>query len=269
MRSFWHERAGIRLSVAEIGEGRPLVFQHGLCGDAGQAADVFPGDRGWRCLTLECRGHGKSEVGPFEDLSIATFAGDVASLIEAQALGPVVVGGISMGAAIALRLAAVRPELVRAIVLGRPAWIDQGAPPNLGANALVGRLLSRFPPEEARTRFEASETARLVAVESPDNLASLRGMFSRQPASTTRELLCRISAGGPEITRDQIRAIRVPALIISTARDFVHPLAMAHELAALIPDAKMAQITPKSDSPELYRNEFKAALSSFLDGLDA
>ena len=41
------------------------------------------------------------------------------------------VGGISMGAAIALRIAALRPDLVSALVLARPAWLDANGPENI------------------------------------------------------------------------------------------------------------------------------------------
>jgi len=131
-------------------------------------------------------------------------------------------------------------------------------------NALVGDLLRSYPPDEALRRFNDSDTARELAVEAPDNLVSLHSFFSRQPISTTRELLCRISADGSAISRDQIGHVGVPTLVLGNARDFVHPLAKAKELAALIPQANMVEITSKSDSRERYRDEFRAALSAFL-----
>lgn len=268
MKSFFHERAGLRLAACETGDGKPMLFQHGLCGDASQPADISPTECGWRCLTLECRGHGGSDAGSPEEFSIATFAEDVASLIEAHELAPVVLGGISMGAAIAMRLAVVRPELVRALVLARPAWIDENAPANMQPYALIGGLLRQFPPDQARTRFEDSKTARQLAVEAPDNLLSLLGFFSREPIATTRELLCRISTDGPGTTRNQIAAIRVPTLVIGNARDCAHPLAMAKELAAMIPHARMAEVTSKSESRECHRDDCRAALVDFLAGLD-
>jgi len=268
MKALFHERAGLRLAVWETGVGAPMLFQHGLCGDASQPADIFPIDCGWRCLTLECRGHGGSDAGPPEKLYIATFAEDVASLIEAQEWASVVLGGISMGAAIALRLAVFRPELVRALVLARPAWIDENAPANMESYAFVGDLLRLYPPDEARRRFEDSEIARELAVEAPDNLLSLRSFFSRQPIPTTRELLCRISADGPGTTRNQINSIGVPTLVLGNGRDCAHPMAMARELAAMIPRAQLAEVTSKSESREHYRDDCKAALSTFLIELD-
>ena len=244
-----------------------MLFQHGLCGDAAQPAEVFPFGQGWRCVTLECRGHGGSEAGPAEGFSFATFADDLVSLIEARGLAPVVVGGISMGAALALRLAVMRKDLVRALVLARPAWLDEVAPANMRPNALVGELLSVFPPAEARARFEESEVAKRLEVEAPDNLASLRGFFTREPIAFTRELLSRISADGPGVDAADIRKIAVPTLVIGHGRDAVHPLRMAEAFAAWIPNARLATISPKAKSRDRYRDDFRIALSNFLTEL--
>ncbi|MGO4567226.1 alpha/beta fold hydrolase [Rhizobium sp. 2YAF20] len=259
-------RAGLNFSVHESGSGEPMVFQHGLCGDAKQPAAVFPDDIGWHCLTLECRGHGSSDIGPHGNLSIATFADDLAALIEERQITPVI-GGISMGAAIALRLAVTRPELVQALVLARPAWLDTPNPSNMQPNAIVGQLLHDFLADEARFRFEASDVARTLAMEAPDNLASLRGFFGRRPLSDTAELLCRISSDGPGVSMEQIRSIGVPTLVIGHARDFVHPISYARTLAEWISNARFVEITPKADSPQQYQNDFRAALATFLEEL--
>jgi len=264
MSQLWHEHDGLRLAVSETGAGQPMVFQHGLCGDGKQPAEVFPYDAGWRCLTLECRGHGQSEAGPHEAFSLVAFAADVVSLIEKLRLGPVVLGGISMGAAISTRIAVTRPELVGALVLARPAWLDGARPPNMAPNALVGGLLRRYPPEEARARFEASDIARRLAREGPDNLVSLRSFFSRQPLDVTAELLCRISADGPGVTRREMEALRVPTLVMGNSLDFAHPLEMARELAKTIPGARMVDITSKAVDRELYGKDFRATLAAFL-----
>jgi pimeloyl-ACP methyl ester carboxylesterase len=253
-----------RLNIVEAGAGAAFVFQHGLCADASQPAEVFPDDMPFRRVTVECRGHGASEDGDFEDFSIATFADDVARTIEAKALAPAVLGGISMGAAIALRLAIRRPDLVRALVLARPAWVADSAPPNMRPFAEVGELLARFPPGEARAHFEQSETAARLARKGPDNLASLLGFFAREPRETTSALLTRIAADGPGVTPAEIAALGPPALVIGTARDPLHPLAYAEQLAQLIPGARLLRITSKSESRARYVDEFRAAIRGFL-----
>lgn len=257
---------GLKLHLDDAGQGaRPVLFQHGLCGAAAQPAEVFPVDQRWRRLTLECRGHGRSDTGDPAGFSIADFAADVIAMLEQSGLAPLVIGGISMGAAIASRIAAIRPGLVSGLVLARPAWIAESAPVNMQPNAEVGALLARLPAEEARRVFMASATAQRLAREAPDNLASLEGFFSRAPRHVTAELLTRISADGPCITREQLHAIPVPALVVGHERDAIHPLPLARELAELIPSARLVEITPKADDKARYARAFRQAMLSFLE----
>ncbi|KQT54550.1 alpha/beta hydrolase [Aureimonas sp. Leaf454] len=258
---------GTRLHLDDAGgQGLPVVFQHGLCGDAGQTREAFPSDPRFRRLTLEMRGHGLSEPGDPERLSIATFTGDLAHAIEEQGLGPLVVGGISMGAAIALRLAAKRPDLVSGLVLVRPAWIVADAPTNMAPNAEVGALLSAHEPDDARAIFDAGETAARLAATAPDNLASLRGFFSRRPVAVTSTLLSRISADGPGVDETDLARLAVPTLVIGHERDAVHPLGHAEALAKLIPHARLATITPKATDKTAYLRDVHRALGAFLEG---
>ncbi len=261
-------KGGPRLHFEDAGgNGLPVVFQHGLCGDARQPAEIFPHVAAFRRITLECRGHGQSEAGPLDEFSIARFADDVAEMIVALALGPVVIGGISMGAAIAMRLVVTHPELIRALIIARPAWATDAAPENGRPNVEVGELLAQFPPEEARTRFEEGATAKRLAVESPDNLASLRGFFARQPTDVTSALLTRIASDGPGVTAQQLRNLTIPTLVIGHARDAIHPLAMAQDLSRLIPHAQLVEITPKAVDKPRYVADFQSALLAFLKGL--
>ena len=255
---------GLQLAVTRIGDGRPFLFCHGLCGDAMQPAEVFPHDRGWHCLALESRGHGDAEIGDPAGLSIRQFADDAARFLEQLNDGPAVIGGISMGAAIALRLAVIRPELACGLLLARPAWVDQPAPANLAPHRKIAALMATRDAASARLHFEATDTAHEIATTSPDNLASLLGFFDRQPTDQTCALLAAIGHDGPAVSRTEIAAINLPTLVIGTARDSVHPLVMAEELARLIPQASLAQITAKSDNRDLYVTEFRAAIGSFL-----
>lgn len=263
-------RDGLRLSVADAGgPGRPVLFQHGLCGDARQTSEVFPPAPRLRRITLECRGHGASEAGDPAGFAIATFAGDVAACIEGLGVGAVPVGGISMGAAIALRLAVTRPELVRALILARPAWLFADAPHSMRPNAEVGALLAAMPAEAARARFLAGDTARDLARTAPDNLASLEGFFARTPQPVTAALLQRIAADGPGVTEAQARALRLPTLVIGTARDAIHPLRYAETLAGVIPGARLCVIASKADDRAAYVVQFRAALAAFLEEVAA
>jgi pimeloyl-ACP methyl ester carboxylesterase len=260
-------RDGVALNVSDSGgNGLPVVLQHGLCGDAQQPAEVFPEDPRFRRVTLECRGHGASEVGDVGRYSIATFASDLAALIESRGLAPLIVGGVSMGAAIAIRLSVRRPDLVRGLVLARPAWVACLAPDNMEPNAEVGRLLGAYPVDEARRLFLAGETAKRLAADAPDNLVSLTGFFSRAPLAVTSALLRAIASDGPGVSEPEVREITVPTLIIGTKQDVIHPLAHAETLASVIPKSRMVEVTPKSQDRARYVREFRTALTGFLEG---
>jgi pimeloyl-ACP methyl ester carboxylesterase len=261
-RTGWLTRDGLRLAVHGGGsEGPALVFQHGLCGDAKQVAEAMAGAAPQRWQALECRGHGASETGG--EVSVAAFAGDVAALVE-SAGGPVVLGGISMGAAIATRLAVTRPDLVRGLILVRPAWVTAPAPANMAPNAEVGALLARLPAADARTAFAVGATAQRLAAEAPDNLASLLGFFDRAPQDGTARLLCAISADGPGITPEDLRALRLPVLVCGTEADAIHPMAHAQALAALIPAARLVTLPPKGRDKPAHLAALAGAMTAFL-----
>lgn len=241
-----------------------VVFQHGLCGDAKQPAEVFPKDNAYRRLTVECRGHGASEAGKTSAFSIARFADDIAEVIETKGIGPVVIGGISMGAAIAMRLAVTRPDLVRGLIIARPAWVVGRSPGNMQPNAEVGRLLRKHAPKLALRLFDGGLTSEHLRRTAPDNLASMRSFFAREPIAVTAALLSTIAADNPGVTWKDLRALAVPTLVIGHEQDFVHPFAMAQELASVIPRAKLVQITPKAVDKQRYVEDFQFVLHDFL-----
>ncbi len=266
-----HERLTLRrdgLDLAfhrQAGPGPLVILQHGLCGDARQPAEVMPPHL--RHAVLDCRGHGHSPAGALHHLSIARFTDDLAAGIEAFAQPPCVVGGISMGAAIALRLAVLRPDLVRALILARPAWVCEAAPPNMEPNHQVGLALARPPSPGERQRFLTSPTGRRLASEAPDNLASLTGFFDREPRAVTAALLTRISLDGPGVTRAQLACLRLPTLVIGHSHDLIHPLAHARQLTRLIAAARLVEIPPKALDRDGHVAGFRAAVSRFIEDL--
>jgi pimeloyl-ACP methyl ester carboxylesterase len=258
----WLHRDGMRLAVHGGGtEGPALVFQHGLCGDARQVAEAMAGLAPQRWTCVECPGHGASDMDPAP--SIASFADHVAALAETLG-GPVALGGISMGAAIATRLAVTRPDLVRALVLVRPAWVTEAAPPNMAPNAEVGALLERLPADQAQAVFADSATARDLAATAPDNLASLKGFFTRDPLADTARLLTAISADGPGITPGDLEVLSLPTLVCATSEDAIHPAAHAEALARMIPKSRLVHLPPKGRDKPAHLAALAAAMRQFL-----
>lgn len=255
---------GCRLAFVDAGEGLPVLWQHGLGADRAQPAEVFPDDLPVRRLTLECRGHGASDLGEEREISIAGFTADVLALMDHLRVERAVVGGISLGAAIALRLAVRHPDRVAGLILARPAWIDGDGPAPLRIYREVAEAIERFGYGEGRRHFEQSSLLAEVEAESPDNAASLRSFFDPVRSDRVVPLLMRIPADGTGVTRDDIGLIATPTLVIANGRDYVHPLATARALAGLIRGAAFVQITSKTVSRERYVAEFRAALRAFL-----
>ena len=138
------------------------------------------------------------------------------------------------------------------------------APPNMAPNALVGRMIAAGQTEAA---FLATDTARLLAHEAPDNLTSLTGFFARAPLPETASLLTTISADGPGITETDLHALRLPTLICATAEDHIHPLALAQHLHALIPGSRLVTLPPKGRDKAAHLAALHGAMQDFLKGL--
>ncbi|MCX5577592.1 alpha/beta fold hydrolase [Kaistia terrae] len=260
-------RDDAELSVFDSVDGCPVVFQHGLGGDNGQVVENFPDGPDYRRLTVECRAQGHSTPGNVRPFSIAMFANDILAVCDARGIERFVMGGISMGAAIALHIAHHHPERVAGLVLARPAWLFDPAPENMRPYAKVAEVLRLYPREEAGAAFEALPIAAQLRRDARDNLASLLKFIDRPNAELTADLLSDIAHDGPGVTMAQAAALDVPTLVIGHGVDHAHPLAYAQQLAATIPDARMVEIAPKATDKTRHVSEFRSALHDFLRAL--
>jgi pimeloyl-ACP methyl ester carboxylesterase len=100
------------------GAGSPTVFVHGLGGEGSDWTDVVSLLPDADCYAIDLPGFGES---PPAALGIADQTAHVAAVIEGLGVAPVRLVGNSLGGAIALRLAASRPELVSSMALVCPA----------------------------------------------------------------------------------------------------------------------------------------------------
>lgn len=257
---------GCRLTYDIAGEGPAVLWQHGLGAPLSQPLAVFP-DLPVTRITLACRGHADSDLGPPGDLSIATFTRDALALLDHLGIDRLsAAGGISLGAAIALRLAAYHPERVARLVLARPAWLDRPAPAGQAGYVAAGRHLDLYGPDAGRARFMATGLYRRVLAASPDNAASLVSYFDRPRPETTTALLARLPHDWPGVPSAMIRRLTQPTLVIGNDRDIVHPLRIARQLARLIPAAQLRIIPSKSTDAAGYAAGFRAALAAYLGG---
>jgi pimeloyl-ACP methyl ester carboxylesterase len=144
---------GLRLSYLEKGQPLPdtpsLVLLHGLmgCGETfAPLMDAFGDD--YHIVALDLPGSGLSERSTSVDPGLAATAALVARFLEALQLQHPIVLGHSHGGAVALHLAASRPELLGSMVLFAPAhpYFRESDPVIRFYLSLPGRLIAYSMP---------------------------------------------------------------------------------------------------------------------------
>jgi pimeloyl-ACP methyl ester carboxylesterase len=109
---------GLSLRLRERGAGSPCILVHGWLDHRGSFDALSALLPGWT-VTYDQRGHGDSSwAGPGAFYHFVDYVGDLDCLIAALGItGPVRLVGHSMGAAVALYYAGVRPERVAHLTL--------------------------------------------------------------------------------------------------------------------------------------------------------
>ena len=89
---------GTQIFYKDWGTGRPVVFSHGwpLTADAWDAQMVYLGERGYRVIAHDRRGHGRSDQS-WDGNDMDTYADDLATLIHTLDLRGAVLVGHSTG----------------------------------------------------------------------------------------------------------------------------------------------------------------------------
>jgi pimeloyl-ACP methyl ester carboxylesterase len=277
MASFQHD--GIVFHYLDVGGGTPFLFQHGIGGDTGQPAGLFRPPEGIRLLCLDARAHGRTQpLGDPSDLTFDVFGEDLFALLDHLGVEQAVIGGISMGAGVALNLAVRYPARVAGLVLSRPAWLDGPMPPeNVARYAAIARLLRAVSAasdrdqalRQAIAEFKASNDYRNLLASSPDTAQSLRGQLTNERAVAAVARLERLPADRPLAELRAAAAIRVPTLVLAHRQDPIHRFAFGESLASAIPGARFIELTPKSISRERHSAEVQSCLNEFLSRFTA
>ncbi len=126
---------GYTMAYDIAGEGVPLVFIHQVATDRRlwhHQRSIFY--RRYRLITVDIMGHGQGSWPP-EEFCLERAAAHVQTLLERLKASPAFLIGVSMGAAIAMRIALSDPLLVRGLILISP-W----SYPSEHTRSLVERL---------------------------------------------------------------------------------------------------------------------------------
>ena len=104
----------------------PLLLLHGVSRNCGDWDLLLPGLlRDWHVVALDHRGHGKSARAA--RYLVADYARDAAAFVRGTFSQPVTILGHSLGAMVALSVAAECPNLVAAIALEDPPFHTMGS----------------------------------------------------------------------------------------------------------------------------------------------
>ncbi len=259
------EHDGLRFHYRERGQGTTLIFQHGLGGDVNQPFGLFVPPAGFRLLAFDCRGHGETRpLGSPDRIGLAAFADDLRALMLRLNLSSAILGGISMGAAVALNFALRFPQHVLGLVLSRPAWLDQPMSQNVQIYGTIASLIRQHGAKRGLELFKQTGLFADILHQSPDSANSLIGQFEQPRAEETVVKLERIPQDAPSRDRREWAAITVPTLVLASRQDPIHPFEYGEQIARIIPDAEFKEITPKSVSKERHTADVQTAIAQFL-----
>jgi pimeloyl-ACP methyl ester carboxylesterase len=230
---------GRRLVYETYGEGdRLVVLLHGLLMDARLNRGVARAlaARGHRVVLLDLLGHGRSDKPRHAaEYRIDTYAEQVDGLLEHLGAREAVVGGVSLGANVALHLAARRPERLRGLLIEMPV-LERAVP--AAALTFVPALLAVHYAMPL-VRAVSWVASRLRRTGSPLVDSALAPLAS--PPEVTTAVLHGILVGPTVPTVDERRRIDVPALVLGHRADLIHPFSDADALARQIPRARLVE----------------------------
>jgi pimeloyl-ACP methyl ester carboxylesterase len=160
--------------------------------------------------------------------------GYLAALDTAAGRGPIAVGGVSIGAAVAAAWALQHPGHAVAVLAALPAWT--GAPGDAPA-----ALAARHSAQQLRHEGLAATTNQMRA-SSPRWLAdeltrSWRSQWPHLPDAMAE------AATYVAPTREQLQQLAVPMGIAAAVDDPIHPIEIGMEWAAAAPHAAMRTVT--------------------------
>jgi pimeloyl-ACP methyl ester carboxylesterase len=233
---------GVRTWYDDRGDGEPLVLLHGGLTDSRDFAGNLDAlaDR-YRLLLPERRGHGHTADvdGP---ITLEAMAADTIAFVDEVVGGPVRLAGYSAGAAVALRVAARRPDLVDRLVLVSCAF---------HADGMILRPTAGIEPP-------APLVARYAEV-SPDGADHFPVVIAKIARTVEEE---------PGLNAADLAAVACPALVVAADDDLV---TLEHTVALYqgLPDVRLAVVPASShlllhEKPELCTG----LVADFLTGQD-
>jgi pimeloyl-ACP methyl ester carboxylesterase len=253
------EANGLEIAYERVGEGPSLVFAHGAASDSrlwrpqlAALADEFT------VVAWDEPGAGRSSDVP-PGFGLADYASCLAALIEALALGPAHVAGLSWGGTVVQELYRLHPGSVATLIFVDTYAGWKGSLPEEELRARIAHSRKTFaaPAEE----FDPTLPGLLAGDPPPEAVALLEEMAADvRPESMKTQLSVMAEAD----QRDLLPRIAVPTLLIWGELDARSPLSVARQFDQAIPDAKLVVIPGAGHLSNLEQPErFNEAVREF------
>ncbi len=230
----------VRLHVTDLGEGKPVVLIHGwpLSDAMYEYQYQYLVDNGYRVIGITLRGFGKSDK-PYGPYNYDVFARDINFVLDKLDLSDIVLGGFSMGGAVAIRYVfsynSARVSKLALFGAAAPVWTKR-EDFNLGftkeaVNELIALSKVNRPQllENFGKIFGASATAL------PGGIGNwLAGInIEASPYATTQ---CLIALRDSDL-RNELAKITVPTAIFHGVKDIICEFGLAEEMNKGISDS--------------------------------
>lgn len=268
----------------------PALYVHGLGGSSTNWTDIAAllSDR-LDAEAMDLPGFGRSDPAPRGGYTLIALSRRVSKVIERRDAGPVHLFGNSLGGAIAVHLAATRPELVRTLTLISPAMPDLR--PRLSSDALfplmavpglstlAERRLAKFTPRQrAQGVIEACFADPSVVPEHRLDEAAAEVERRRELdwamdafVRSLRGVIGYHLAPGPKSLWRTAAQVKAPTLIVWGRQDRLVSVSVAPKLAGIIPDSRLLILdrvghTAQLEAPETVA---RAVLGLLADSAEA
>ncbi|MET9396654.1 alpha/beta fold hydrolase [Kitasatospora sp. NPDC002965] len=236
----------------------PALFVHGLGGSAanwtglmGRLSDLVDGE------AVDLPGFGESAPPRDGDLSLSGHVRAVIGYLEASGRGPVHLFGNSLGGAVSVRLAALRPDLVRSLTLISPALPELPPQRTAWPTALLAvpglPALLRRRPSDGRGPEAVTEGVLGLVYGDPDALspevrAEAVAQYRRRlelPYATqalvgsVRGIASAYTERGDQALWRQAAQVKVPVLLVYGLRDKLVSYRSARRACAVFADQRL------------------------------
>jgi pimeloyl-ACP methyl ester carboxylesterase len=264
---------GVDLYHEVTGDGTPLVWSHEFGGDfRSWEPQVRYFSRRHRVVTYNHRGYPPSSVPKgATEYSQGLLVEDLYQLLLHLGLGPVHLGGCSMGANVARDCAIAHPESLRSLVMVGAGAGSVNRAAFLAGQAEIAAALDREGQAGRVRNFESIPTRATFKRKDPRGFAEFLRQASEHDAQACAHLAREVMSKRktvPELEAG-LRALRVPTLIMVGDQDApcVEPSIM---MRAFIPHAGLVVFpacghTPNIEEPGLFNlhvAEFLAAVEA-------